>query len=178
MCLMADESTANSDGAVSGSAKRRGRLRVSKKLRITFAKFAVSSAAATVTGQLMLVLLFWTHWTTAGVSSAIAFVAGAVVNYFVNRRWTWGRRGRAAFRTELLPYIAVIGAYGVGTVGITKLVHMWIAPMLEDTAFRGVALNGSFLLATALLFLLKFVLLDRVFGDRGAAGNRATTSPS
>lgn len=165
-------------GAQGDAREQRPKLRISRKLRITLTKFAATSFAATITSQLVVTILFWTHLTTAGIATAISFLAGSLVTYFVNRRWTWGRRGKAKFRTEVLPYVAVIAVYGIGTVGFTKLVHMMIAPLVEGTSLRGIALNASLLTANALLLALKFVGLDRVFGDRHAARTPAPTSQS
>ncbi|WP_165912773.1 GtrA family protein [Tamaricihabitans halophyticus] len=175
---MAEEATANTDDTTADPAQRRGRFGISRKVRVTFMKFAASSAAATVAGQLVLSFLYWTHLTTAGISSAIAFLTGSVINYIAYRKWTWQRKGRPSLRHELLPYIGVVAIYGVGTVGITKLTHMWLSPLVEDTAFRGLLLNACFLFATGVLFLFKFLLLNRVFGERHGKGSPAATSPS
>ncbi|MQA09786.1 MAG: hypothetical protein GEU98_14790 [Pseudonocardiaceae bacterium] len=163
---MTDDSVGSIGETGTDAGEGRFRLRFGRKLRITFSKFVATSLLAMISSHLMVALLYWTHWTTAGVALTISYAAGVAVNYFGNRRWTWGRRGRAKFRTEVLPYLAVIGLYGAATVGVSKLLHMWVGPMVDGTAFRGIALNACVLVANALLLIPKFVGLDHVFGDR------------
>lgn len=168
--------TGHDDPGHGGS--RRSKLRISRRLRVILTKFAATSVAATLTSQGVTVLLYWTHLVTAGVTVAIAWLSGAIVTYVLSRRWTWQRKGRASMRGEVLPYLAIVGLYGVGTVVLTKLMHMAVGPLVEGTPFRGIALNVSLFIATGLLIGLKFLGLHRVFGGRRAKRTPATTSPS
>ena len=40
----------------------------------------------------------------------IAFVAGAIPNWILNRRWTWKVEGQVAFGREILAYIVISGS--------------------------------------------------------------------
>nr|WP_235998926.1 GtrA family protein [Qaidamihabitans albus] len=132
---------------------------------------------ATVISQLTLIGILWWDGTSATVASAIAFVAGAVPNYFVARSWAWGRRGRPDFRSELLPYLAVIVTGGLTAVGLTTLASWLIEPLNVPHVARVVLLDAAFVSSYALVFLMKFALLDRlVFA--GAVRTPAATSRS
>ncbi len=41
------------------------------------------------------------------VDSVVAFIAGAVPNWILNRRWAWGVRGRVAVGREVVGYVAI-----------------------------------------------------------------------
>ena len=95
-------------------------------------------------------------------------------SYSLNRRWTWGRRDRSNVWSEVLPFwmLAFCGlALSTATVGIVDswARHMHLTPMLHTAAILVGHLSGF-----GLLWVLQFVLLDRVlFGIRsGAAAPR------
>src|SRR5690606_7257417 len=67
----------------------------------------MSSGLATGMSQVTLIVLL-TMDVNPTVASAAAFVAGAIPNYFVARRWAWNRKGKPDFKRELLPYLSVI----------------------------------------------------------------------
>ena len=55
------------------------------------------------------------------VCSIAAFVAGAIPNWTLNRRWTWKVEGRVAFGREVIAYIVISAA----TLVILSLVTGW-----------------------------------------------------
>lgn len=173
---MADGITGEPHGADTATGDRARRWRLSRRIQLIFAKYATTAVLATAVSHLVVMLLFWTHVTTAGVSLVASYVTGAVVTYFVNRHWTWRRSGPTRFRAEVLPYVGIVALCGIGTVGIGKLIHMWVGPMVDGTPFRGIALNGCLLVASGVLFLVKFVGLHRVFGRHGPG--HAEASPA
>ncbi|MDT7725424.1 MAG: hypothetical protein QOI21_2000 [Actinomycetota bacterium] len=144
---------------------------------VRFVRAAASSVAATAISQVTLLLILWWggHPTLA---SAAAFVAGAVPNYVMTRRWVWGRRDKPRVRSEVVPYLLVIGLGGLAAVGLTSLVGWLLAPLAIAHALRVVLLDGAYVSSYALVFVLKFTLLDRLVFDRDAARTPATTSRS
>jgi putative flippase GtrA len=144
---------------------------------VRFAVAAASSVAATAISQLTLLLILWWggHPTLA---SAAAFVAGAVPNYVMTRRWVWGRREKPRIKSELVPYLLVIGLGGLTAVGLTSLVGWLLAPLTMSHALRVVLLDVAYVSSYALVFVFKFTLLDRLVFDRDAARTPATTSRS
>ncbi len=128
-----------------------------------FSKFAAGSVAATVLSQLTLTGLFWLGGVNATTASLVAFVAGAIPNFIVNWKWTWGRSGRPALLRELLPYIAIIVGGGLAATALTTLTDHVLAPLVTDRGARTITLDIAYLSSYAILFVLKFALLDRVF---------------
>jgi putative flippase GtrA len=125
--------------------------------------------AATVLSQLTLTGLFWLGGVNATTASLVAFVAGAIPNFVVNWKWTWGRSGRPAVVRELLPYIAIIVGGGLAATALTTLTDHVLAPLVTDRGARTITLDIAYLSSYAILFVLKFALLDRVFRNRKTA---------
>ncbi|MFC4002162.1 GtrA family protein [Prauserella oleivorans] len=122
---------------------------------------ATSSVLATAISQVTLIGLLW--WgATPTVASAVAFVAGAIPNYFVARRWAWNRKGKPQVKGELLPYLAVIGLGALASVGLTTLAGMITEPLEISGFTRIIVLDAAYLIGYALVFVIKFALLDRL----------------
>lgn len=138
---------------------------------------AATSVAATVVSQIVLLTVL----TTGGVpvlASTLAWAAGAVLNFLVTRRWVWGRTGRPRVRRELLPYLVVIGLGGLASIGLTTLSGSLLTPLNLPHVWWVVLVDGAYVASYALVFVVKFTLLDRLVFGRAAARTPATTSPS
>jgi putative flippase GtrA len=148
---------------------RRGRARL--------VRAAATSVAATVVSQVVLLAVLATGGAAA-LASTLAWAAGAVLNFLVTRRWVWGRTGRPRVRRELLPYLAVIGLGGLASIGLTTLAGSLLTPLDLPHFWWVVLVDGAYVAGYALVFLVKFTLLDRLVFGRGAARTPATTSRS
>ncbi|NBH11360.1 GtrA family protein [Amycolatopsis sp. SID8362] len=141
------------------------------------ARAAATSVAATVLSQVVLLAVLATGGAAA-LASTLAWAAGAVLNFLVTRRWVWGRTGRPRVRRELLPYLAVIGLGGLASIGLTTLAGSLLAPLELPHFWWIVLVDGAYVGSYALVFVVKFTLLDRLVFARGAARTPATTSRS
>jgi putative flippase GtrA len=141
------------------------------------ARAAATSVAATVVSQVVLLAVLATGGAAA-VASTLAWAAGAVLNFVVTRRWVWGRTGRPRVRRELLPYLAVIGLGGLASIGLTTLAGSLLTPLNLPHFWWVVLVDGAYVAGYALVFVVKFTLLDRLVFGRGAARIPATTSRS
>jgi len=141
------------------------------------ARAAASSVAATAVSQGALLALLTTGGAPA-LASAVAFSAGALLNFLVTRRWVWGRTGRPRVRRELLPYVAVIALGGFVSIGLTALAGHVLAPLALPHGLWVILIDGAYVSAYALVFLVKFTLLDRLVFAQAAARTPATTSRS
>jgi len=135
---------------------------------------ATSSVAATVVSQVALLTVL-TLGGAPALAGTLAWASGAVLNFLVTRRWVWGRTGRPQVRRELVPYLAVIGLGGLASVGLTTLAGTLLRPLPH--AWWVVLVDAAYVASYALVFVVKFTLLDRLV-FRGAARIPATTSRS
>jgi putative flippase GtrA len=138
-----------------------------RTLSIRFSKFTASSVLSTLLSQVALTGLYgWGH-TNATIATVVAFVVGAIPNFLINWKWTWRRNGRPAVLRELLPYIVIIVAGGLAATGLTTLTDHVIAPLLTTNhAWRTVLLDVVYLASYAILFVVKFAALNKVFAVR------------
>ncbi|WP_283134074.1 GtrA family protein [Rhizohabitans arisaemae] len=140
------------------------------RVRRAFTRYTLGSVAAFAASWLVLTLLYGLRLAGPEVAAVAAWTAGAVVNYVLNRRWAWNRRGRAPVR-ELLPYwltafaSLIIGALATGAAD--RLASEYLLTGVARVAFVGAAYLGTY----GVLFLVKFCLFHYIiFSDRSADG--------
>ena len=77
-----------------------------KRIRL-WARYTGASVVAGIISEVVFVV---TYWFAAAplAASLLAFVAGAVPNYLMNRYWAWQRRGRPDRTREILPYAVIV----------------------------------------------------------------------
>jgi len=146
-----------------GSGPRRGRW-------LLWARYSASSVVATVVSQLAFALCYW-FGSAAIVATLVAWLAGAVPNYVMNRRWAWGRGG------QLLPYaIIVIGT--AATAALVTTVTSHLVQGIDSHAWKTLLVTGSYFGTYGVLFILKFLLFDRfVFAKPANADPAAARTP-
>lgn len=150
-----------------------------RALSIRFSKFTAGSVVSTLLSQGALTLLYGVGHANVTVASLVAFVVGAIPNFLINWKWTWGRDGRPAVLRELVPYIVIIVAGGLAATGLTTLTDHVIAPLLTTShAWRTVILNAVYLASYAILFVLKFALLNQVLASRKASAEQQEATAS
>ncbi|WP_410786744.1 GtrA family protein [Kribbella sp. C-35] len=141
---------------------------LSRSRLLLWAKYSASSVIATVISQVAFALCYW-FGTAAIVATVVAWISGAVPAYLLNRRWTWGRSG------QKLPYTIIVVGSAVAAAVVTSVTDHLVQP-LESHLWKTVLVTGSYLGTYALLFIVKFVLFDRlVFAKTGAAPVEART---
>jgi putative flippase GtrA len=157
-------------------------MRVLTKVRsrpgrlLLWAKYSASSVVATVVSQVAFALCYW-FGTPATVATLVAWLSGAVPNYVLNRRWTWGRSGHK------LPYTIIVIGSAVTAAVVTSVTDHLVRPV-DSHALKTLLVTGSYFGTYAVLFIVKFVLFDRlVFAKTppvaaGAVRTPVTTSSS
>ncbi|WP_034274796.1 GtrA family protein [Haloechinothrix halophila] len=105
----------------------------------------------------------------AMVAGVIAFVAGAIPNYLLNRYWAWQQRGRADRKRETLPYVVIVIVTAVTAIGVTTLADSWAQAHIASHSWRTILVGAVYLATYGFMFIVKFVLFDRlIFANRGA----------
>ena len=131
------------------------------------ARYAIGSVVALATSVVVFALLY-----VAGVGTTLdsiaAFVAGAIPNWILNRKWAWEMTGRVEIAREVIGYtfvsvLALIAA-SAGTGWMQSYVKNHVA---AHHGYRVILVTGAYVLVQALLFVVKFVVYDRwVFTGR------------
>jgi putative flippase GtrA len=118
------------------------------------------SATTTLLSALVLVALAVGAGIPAGLANVVAFGCGVPVSYVGNRRWVWRRRGRSDPVREVGAFWALnLAGLVLSTLAVTAagaLTASWSAPT------RAVALPVASTTSLAILWLIQFVVLDRL----------------
>lgn len=131
-------------------------------------KYASVSVVSTLVTQVVLFLTYHV-WAVASAMecNVIATVVASVPAYYLNRTWTWGKRGRSQVWGEVVPFwtIALIamvlstGAVGLAAHNADRITH--------NSLDRALLVNGANLFTYAVLWTLRYMVLNRfLFGPR------------
>jgi putative flippase GtrA len=132
--------------------------------RIT--RFAISSMVAATTSAVTFPILYVLGASTTACS-IVAFVAGAIPNWTLNRRWTWKVEGSVAFGREILAYVVI----SASTLLALSLATGWTNDQVRGIApghgIRVILVTGSYFAVLALLYGVRFFLYEHwIFSGR------------
>jgi putative flippase GtrA len=125
-----------------------------------FARYALGSAAAVLVSALAFAVAYRLLDLGPRVASVAAFLAGAIVNFGASRFWAWGRRHRHGLRRDLLGYALLAICIALTATTVTSVVDAALVD--ADPEQRAVLVEASYFAVYGALFLVRFVLLDRV----------------
>jgi putative flippase GtrA len=138
------------------------------------------TGASVVAGIISEVVFVVTYWFAAVplVASLLAFVAGAVPNYLMNRYWAWRRRGRPDATREVIPYAVIVVITALTAIFVTTAADRWVRDHVATHAVQVTLVGAAFLATYGTMFVLKFVLFDRfIFADRASRTPDTTSAP-
>ncbi len=173
----AEAGTIGRVGSLSSSPEGRGTPLWRRPLALRLARFTAGSAVAAVISEVAFILLYGPLGAGPRVAGVVAFLAGAIPNWGLNRRWTWRRRGRPRLGREVLPYLAVVVCTAVAATALGGVADGWVRGLAAPRSVQVGLVGMAFMLPYGAVFLLKFMLFERlVFSDPGlpspTAGSR------
>ncbi len=145
----------------SSSSASRGQAR--RALIAKMGRYAAGSAVATVCSEVTFLALYGGFSAAPAIASGFGWLAGAAPNYWLNRSWTWRRRGRPSLTGEVLPYAGIILGTLLLAAVATSAVDATLSGSQVSDRVRLVLVGGTFLVVYGVVFVLRFVLLDRLF---------------
>jgi len=129
-----------------------------------FMRYTGGSIVAFATSEVAFVLCYASGGVGTTAAAVVAFMAGAVPNYVLNRRWVWKRRGRVRVWREVVLYAAIsvvsIVAAAAATGWATNMVH-------GSKAIHTVAAAAAYFVTYGVLFIAKFIAFETVVFDVG-----------
>ncbi|MBR7832909.1 GtrA family protein [Actinospica durhamensis] len=136
-----------------------------------FLRYTAGSLIATVCSEVALFVAYAVFDTGAQVASILAWVAGAVPNYVLNRLWAWKKQDGERGMRQAVIYWGVTVATAALAVLVTDATDGLIRSQVSDRIDRAVLLDAAYLATYAVAFVVKFVVFDKwVFGRaRGEA---------
>src|SRR6188472_1766502 len=133
--------------------------RLSERAR-RLSTYTAGSIVAAACSEVALVTCYGFLGLAPAASSTIAWLAGAVPNYWLNRSWTWQRRGRPSLTREVLPYVAIILVTLVLAAVVTRGVDTWLRDAGASGSTRTLVVAVAFLGVYVAMFALRYLLLD------------------
>jgi putative flippase GtrA len=92
--------------------------------------------------------------------SIAAFVAGAIPNWTLNRKWTWKVEGRVAFGREIVAYIIVSATTLLALSLATAWTHQRVQSIPAGHGIRVLLVTASYFAVLALLYGLRYFLYE------------------
>jgi putative flippase GtrA len=131
-------------------------------------KYASVSVVSTLVTQVVL-LLTYQAWNVgpAWVCNVIATVVASIPAYYLNRTWTWGKRGRSRVWGEVVPFwtIALV-AMVLSTLAVWGATH-FADQYPHGSLQRALIINGANLITYAVMWTARYFVLNRfLFGTR------------
>jgi putative flippase GtrA len=135
-------------------------------LRGRITRFAISSGVAAATSAVVFPVLYVMGASTTACT-IIAFFAGAIPNWTLNRRWTWKVQGRVAFGREILAYLVISAT----TLVVLSLVTGWTDRQVQEIpahhGLRVLLVTASYFAVLAVLYGLRFFVYEHwIFSGR------------
>jgi putative flippase GtrA len=142
-----------------------------------FTGYTAGSVVAFITGNIAFVTLYLSGASTT-VCSVGGFIAAAIPNWILNRRWAWRRDGTLSFGREIVGYIGVSIVVLVSTSAATGWTNAHINWIPEHYGLRAMVVTAAYVAVTVVLFFAKYAIYNYwIFSDvsRVRAGLRSFT---
>jgi putative flippase GtrA len=123
------------------------------------ARFAISSMVSAATSAVVFPILYVLGLSTT-VCSIAAFIAGAIPNWTLNRRWTWKVEGQVAFGREVIAYVVLSATTLLALSLATGWTHRHVQSIPAGHGIRVLLVTGSYFGVLALLYGLRFFLYE------------------
>ena len=139
-------------------AERFKRVRRSA-LGVRITRYTIGSLIAAATSAVVFAVLYVVGVSTAACS-VIAFVAGAVPNWTLNRRWAWQVKGRIAFGREIVAYVVVSALTLLASSEATAWTSHQVMTLPAHYGIRVALVTASYLAVFAILFGIRFAIYE------------------
>jgi putative flippase GtrA len=122
-------------------------------------RYTLGSIVAAATSAIVFALLYVIGAGTTACSVS-AFVAGAIPNWILNRRWAWQVTGKVAIGREVLAYILVSALTLLATTESTAWTQRQVQSIPAHHGIRVALVTASYLGVFAVLFVARFAVYD------------------
>jgi putative flippase GtrA len=129
-----------------------------------FTKYALGSVVAFTAGNIAFALLYVMDCSTT-VCSVVGFVAAAIPNWILNRRWAWQQSGKPPAR-QWIGYALVSIAVLVSSSAATGWTNSQVQSLPKGDGLRVLIVTGAYVLVQVVQFIVKFAIYEYwIFAD-------------
>ncbi len=122
-------------------------------------KYSMVSVVGVAITQVVIIVTHGLLGWPGTVSNVVAVTVSAIPAYILSRYWVWGKNDRNRLWGEIMPF------WGMALAGL--LLSTLFVAIVDNWTTSTLAVSAANLSAFGLLWVAKFVLLDRVLFDRG-----------
>jgi putative flippase GtrA len=141
------------------------------------ARYTMVSAISTTVSLTILGALVATSAVTPAWANVIATGIGTVPSFELNRRWVWRHSGRRSVLAQVLPFCALsFLGLGLSTLAV-RAATAWATSAGAGAGARALVAQGANVGTFGALWVVQFVLLDRVLFARRTPATVTTTTP-
>jgi len=125
-------------------------------------RYSVASVVAVIVSEICLIVFNGVVGMSAWVSSSLATAIAAIPNYYMNRKWAWGKHGRSHLLKEVAPFWGLAFAgWSLSTYSVYLMeryakhhhfAHVW------TTASVAVVYVAAF----GVLWIAKFIIFNKL----------------
>ena len=126
-------------------------------------KYALSSVLAFLVSYVTFTGGYWlTGYTT--VPSIVAFLAAALINWVMNRRWAWQQTGKAPVKQTVSYAIVSLVSLGLTALatGRTNYLVKNVFHVENHHGLRLLIVSGAYVVINVVLFVAKFLVYEYV----------------
>jgi putative flippase GtrA len=128
---------------------------------LRLSRYTMGSAICFGISELAFIALFGSNLLGARGASIVASVIGVFPGYFLNRTWTWGRRGKSDLRREVIPYWTTALLSTALAAVVTGAVNA--ACSGDSRGVRTIINAAAYMVTYGVLFVVKFAVFQRLF---------------
>lgn len=136
-----------------------GRRITQSPLRARMTRYTLGSMVAAATSAIVFAALYVMGLGTT-TCTVVAFIAGAIPNWTLNRRWAWRVEGRVAFGREIFAYVVVSAATLLITAEATAWTQRHVQSIPAHHGIRVLLVTASYLAVFAILFVARFAVYE------------------
>ena len=101
------------------------------------------------------------------VCTIVAFFAGAIPNWTLNRRWTWKVQGQVAWGREIFAYLVISGSTLLALSLATGWTDRRVQHIPAHHGIRVLLVTASYFAVLALLYAVRFFVYEHwIFSGR------------
>ncbi len=128
-------------------------------LGVRITRYTIGSIIAAATSAVVFAVLYVLGVGTTACS-VIAFIAGAIPNWTLSRRWAWQVKGRVDWGREVLGYVVVSALTLLASSEATAWTSHQVMSLPAHYGIRAALVTASYLAVFAILFAVRFVIYE------------------
>ena len=139
-----------------------------------FIRYSMVSVVAIVISQVTILVCAWVFGLSGIAANTIGAVMATPAWYKLNRKWAWGKSGKSHMWREVVPFWSLTLLGWLASTGTVEIADSMAKSHGVSGLGRALAIMGASLFAYGVVWIVKFVIFNRlVFVDRGAGAEVA-----